>query len=295
MPSFPLARRGAKALRALASRAERYPRAPFAVALALAVVAFGAAVDMDRLADSRITEAEELATEGEETSSYYEYQLEEAQPEIVEYGFSTVVVEGEEWVLVGGVLRNPYDRALESVSLSVTAVAEDGNPIRAEDLYVSVIPAGGVVNVGYVMRGNATAIPPEELRLEALEPSYLEVDTSGMTEEEAAHLGWHPEPPEVELLEVVPLASPDGCRLRFRIDTENEMVELSVLFRDAEGRLLGGMPAGSVGSSELSAIPTWRNYPLGESVQELDVLAAWMPEGTDLDAIEIGPSDPAGG
>jgi hypothetical protein len=289
MPSTRWISGGARALRSAAGRAHRraepLPRLPFAVAFAAALVALVAAVEFRPASEGRTVAAEELPS-GSEEGAAAEYVEDEAELEIVEYAFSEVVVDDYEQLLVGVVVRNPYDLDLSAGALSITAETERGYPIRLDDFYIGTIPPLGSVSIGYAVPGGVD-LPVEELRLEALELSYV-YEPSGDAE------GWFmpaAAPPEVAVAGTEPLLSPDGYRVHYRVNAPEEVdAAFSVLFRDGEGRLLGGLPAVEDPFAASEGYHTYRTVPQGESLHFFDLPREWMPEGADLDRIEISPS-----
>lgn len=289
MPSTWRNNRAVQALRAGAARAHRraesLPRMPFAIALAVAAVLLAAVIESDPNPDRRITEVAELPSPSEIYD--FSFDLESAEPEILEYGFSEIAVEGREWILVGAVVRNPYEQSLESGAFAVTTAA-DGASMQMGTFYGGGIPAGSTVLVGHVMDGGSIPVPLEELRIEPVGTGYLWPED--LAEEEAGFEA-APRLPEVALAGVEPLASPDGLRFTLRVvKAEGYLVERwSVLFRDGEGNLIGGLPgvADPFAVNDQGGV-VW--LPEGESLQHVDVLEAWMPEAADRDRIEIGPT-----
>jgi len=295
MPSTTWMRRAARALRDLVSRAhlraEPLPRLPFGIAFAASLVALAAALEHTPKADERTVALTEIASGIQEDAEGVEYFEEEAEVEIVEYGFSEVTVGDRPWIMVGAVIRNPNDAPLSVGALSITAETEQGYPVRLEDFYMGSIPPETSVSVGYVANAGTQMgderIAVADLRLEALEPSYVYSNS----EEDGTQVSGMP---EATLLETEPLLSPDGYRLHYRLDAaEAGEAQMSVLFRDEAGRLIGGFiasadPFGFDGAVGVMAV--YLPVPEGESFQYIDIAEAWIPEGADLDRIEVGPS-----
>ncbi|MCC3762345.1 hypothetical protein K3N28_04595 [Glycomyces sp. TRM65418] len=288
-----LIRRGARAVREAVARAhlraDLLPRLPFGVAIAVAAVALVVALEHDPRTDENVVTVEELPS-GPPTLYEGEYFEEEAELELLEYGFSKVTdAHGRERILAAAVVRNPHDAQLLPGGLSIHTETASGYPRTLEDIYIGIMAPESTAAVGYVVLADVDGIEPEDLQLKALDSTMLYPNVSWETEEVFA-----PNPlPEVEFVRTEPLTSPDGYRVHFRTESAAAAVDmhLSVLFRDGEGRLLGGMPATSDPMSIESGIGgAYRAVPAGESFQHFDLHASWIPDGADLDRIEIGPS-----
>lgn len=292
MPSITWLDRGVKALRALVSRTQRMHRTPFAVALVAAAVVLAWALDLDFGVDQRVREVEEIPTA--DSGASYEYTMDTAELEILEYGFGRVAVDGGDRIILGVVVRNPYGQGLYPGTLSVTATAEDGHPIRAHDFHIDAIAPESTVRVGHVLPLDATDVRLEELRVESLGSAYLLPEREDVPGDmPAEYFEPLPAPPEVTVAGVEPLASPAGFRLHYELSAQTERMRLSVLFRDGEGNLIGGLPAGPDPFAP-NGSEGWRSFPIGESAQYTDLLEAWIPEGADLDRIEISPAGATG-
>jgi hypothetical protein len=293
MPSNRWPRRLARAVRDLAThahmRAELLPSLPFVIALVVSAVALVVAVEHRPGTDARVASVDEQTSPAPERytdeSALVEQQVE---LEIVEQGFSKIIDQhGEERILVAVVVRNPHDGELVPGSLSINTETARGYPVNLDTLYLGSIPPHATASVGYVMAVDVTGVEVEELKLEQDEPTilypteYLE-DLDGMEWFEMSPL------PAFSFTGLEPMASPDGYRVHFKAETAEETdAQIAVLFRDGDGKLLGGLPAGSDSEYYTGA---FRTFPEGASDQYVDVAAEWMPEGTDLDRIEIGPS-----
>jgi hypothetical protein len=294
MPVNRLFRSGARAMRDVVTRAhlraDLLPRLPFVVAIVIASVLLVVAVEHDPETDAATVSVDELPS-GPPTFFEGEYpQEEEVALEILEYGFSKVADgDGRERIIAGLVVHNPYDVELMPGTVSIQTETEGGYPVPVEDVYVGMIPPESTAKLGYVLYTDAEDIDPGELKLLETSPSmlYTGVDLESEIEER-----YVPDPfPEVELTELEPLTSPDGYRVHYRTEStaplSNAMI--SVLFRDGEGRLLGGLPTSSDPMSEENQ-GVYRALPEGEAPHHFDMHEAWIPEGADLDQIEIGPS-----
>ncbi|MQM27674.1 hypothetical protein [Glycomyces albidus] len=273
----------------LARRAEPLPRLPFAVALAVAAVVLAVSVEWEPRPYDDIAEVTELPSALDPEIDFSGGA--QVEFEILEYGFGTVEDElGAARVIVGAVIRNPFDTAIISPGgLDITVVKDDGVESTLEKFYPNPIPAGTTMRLGFVITAPTEGVPLERLRLSTSDPSFLAPDPEGLSEAERAY-AVVPPMPDVELLSVEPLLSPEGYRLQYRVVSDQAQgILLTVLFRDAEGRLLGGLPAGEDPFSFELGSAGWRTVEEGETLQELDLHAAWIPEGADLDSVEIGP------
>lgn len=293
MPVNRLFRSGARAMRDVVTRAhlraDLLPRLPFVVAVVVAAVLLIVAVEHDPETDAATVTVDELPA-GPPTYEEEPYREEEVELEILEYGFSKITGgDGRDRIIAALIIRNPHDAELMPGTLSVRTETEGGYPVQVEDVYVGMMPPESTAKVGFVLYAEAEDIDPEELKLVETSPSmmYIGVDLEGYDEER-----YLPDPfPEVELAGIEPLASPDGYRVRFRTESPSEVTSavLSVLFRDGEGRLLGGLPTTGDPLSEENP-GGYRTLPEGESTHHFDMHESWIPEGADLDRIEIGPS-----
>lgn len=291
MPSNRWPKRLTRALRDFAThaqmRADLLPRLPFVIALVVAVVALVAAIEHDPGADARVASVEEqpsLTADGYTDEEAYEGEV--VLLDIVEYGFSKITArDGEEYVLVAVVVDNPYDGELVPGGLAIQIEVEHGYRVNLDTMYLGSLPPHSTASVGYAMLVDAKKVEVEGLRLEQTEETMLYPSD---IPEESAPFATDPLP-TFATTAVEPLASPDGYRLYFRAETPVEAeAQIAVLFRDSDGKLLGGLPAGS--DHDLYFSNAFRALPAGESEQYVDVTAEWIPEGTDLDRIEIGPS-----
>ncbi|MDA1359323.1 hypothetical protein O1R50_06805 [Glycomyces luteolus] len=290
MPSKRWLKRFARALRDLAThahmRAELLPRMPFVIALVVSAVALVAAVEHRPGTEAEVASVDELpSVQPEEYSDEAAFVEEEVELEIVEQGFSMVTDDaGEEFVLVAVVVRNPHDGELVPGSLSIQTTTERGYPVNLDTIYLGWLPPHSTAAFGYVMPVGAGEYGVEDLTLEQLDPTMLYPSEfwDDELQLDSALL------PTFSFTGLEPLVSPDGYRVHFRAETPEESdAQIAVLFRDSEGRLLGGLPAGSGYYGYTGGA---RTFPAGESAQYVDVTAEWIPEGADLDRIEIGPS-----
>jgi hypothetical protein len=294
MPTNRLIRSGPRVLRDVVTRAhlraDLLPRLPFAVAIVVAVVLMVVAIEHDPETDAATVAVEELPS-GPPTFYEGEYYEEEADFEILEHGFGKVTdPDGRERIIVALIVHNPQDEELMPGGLLVHTETPAGYPITLEEIYLGIMPPKSTAKVGYVLYADVEDIEVEDLQLKTLEPSMvygnreMEIDTDEL---------YVPGPlPDVEFLGTEPLASPDGYRVHFRTESATAVADtqLSVLFRDGEGRLIGGLPASGEPLSDEGSVGGYRVVPEGESLQHFDLHESWIPEGADLDRIEVGPS-----
>lgn len=292
MPSNRLIRRSARALRDTATRAnlraDLLPRLPFVIALVVSTVALIAAVEHRPKTDAAVTAVEELPSGPTTYTDDAEFSEEPVELEILEYGFSRITdASGTEWTLAAAIVRNPHDGELIPGGLSIQGETERGYPLELDQMYIGSIPPRSTAAVGYVSTVEMDGIALEDLSLESAEPSMLYPEEAWETAVESMAIPVDPLP-RFELAGTEPLASPDGYRVHFLSDApEVTDVQISVLFRDGEGRLIGGLPVNTV---PFEYDGSFRTLPEGESDQYFDLLEEWIPEGADLDRIEIGPS-----
>jgi hypothetical protein len=289
MPSNRWLKRPARALRDLAihahMRAELLPRLPFVVALVVSAVALAVAVEHRPGSESRTAAVEELPSlEPEEFDDEAAFVEEEVELEIVEHGFSMVTdAAGIEYLLVAVVISNPHDGELVPGSLAIQTETERGYPVDLDTMYLGWLPPHSTAAFGYVTPLGAGDFKVEELRLEPLDPTILYPSEFWDDQEQFETDSL----PAFAFTRIEPLTSPDGYRVHFQAEApEATDAQIAVLFRDGEGRLIGGLPAD--GHDLYSS--GFRSFPEGESQHFVDVTAEWIPEEADLDRIEIGPS-----
>ncbi|RRR97304.1 hypothetical protein [Glycomyces terrestris] len=273
----------------LARRAEPLPRLPFAVALAAAAAVLAVSVEWEPRPPDDIADVSELPSAPEDGIDFTAGSQVEFR--ILEYGFSVVVDElDQRRIILGAVVYNPFATAMVSPgSLDIVSLREDGTAAYVESFYPDPIPPDTAVQVGYVLSESMAEVPLDSLRLETQEPSFLAPDPAELSPELREFAAVQPLP-RIELLSVQPLVSPDGYRIHYRVVSETaRTVQLAVLFRDAAGELIGGLPAGEDPFAFELGAAGWRTVQAGETVQEIDLHETWIPEGADLDRIEIGP------
>lgn len=126
MPSNRWPGRFARALRDAAThahmRAELLPRLPFVIALVVSAVGLVVAIEHPPGTDAKVVSVDEEPSGGPEDPEEFDdaaYSEKEVELEIVEQGFSRVVVDGRDFVLIAVVVRNPHDGELLPGGLSV--------------------------------------------------------------------------------------------------------------------------------------------------------------------------------
>ncbi|WP_100447187.1 hypothetical protein [Glycomyces xiaoerkulensis] len=140
--------------------------------------------------------------------------------------------------------------------------------------------------------------PGEEVYLGSVFPIPAAADVAALRLEidEARHPDsimlspFEPGPaPELNVTDITPLFAPAGTRIEFEAEMPPEEYRwtAAVLFRDDTGDIVGGMTA--------AERPTWtddRSAPLpgGHSVHHLYLPEYAIPDGADLDRVEVGPS-----
>ncbi|GAB3230625.1 hypothetical protein GCM10027447_25230 [Glycomyces halotolerans] len=265
-----------------AARVNRLAPMPFWVGLAVAALLLAAAFDYGRFGpEDRVSTVEELEQSGLGGADESPPEWVEADVAIAESGFGTVTDEtGEELGTVGAILRNTGDKPA-NVTLEVLSELSSNNVIVHADYQLGLLPPGEDVYLGgnFPLSGSR---PPPELRLRMTEASSYASVPEFFRDLEPV--------PAVELIGTVPLFSPPGTRVEF--ETEAFAGETAwtaaLLFRDADGEIVGGMPATL---RPLAGDGVWTQPLLeGRSVHHTDVPERLIPEGADLDRIEVGPS-----
>jgi hypothetical protein len=281
MPTNRMIRGGARVVRDLVTRAhlraDLLPRLPFVVAIVVAAVAMVVAIEYDPETDAATVAVDELPS-GPPTFYEGEYVEEEAELEILEYGFSKITdPNGRERLLVAVIARNPHDAELSPGQLAIRTETEEGGPDHLEDMFLGTIPPESTVQVGYVTYRNVDGIDVADLKVAAVEPSFIYPDVRWMSEDGDVYA---PTPlPEVELAGIEPLTSPDGYRVHFRTESSVDAggTRFSVLFRDGDGRLIGGLPVSADPLAAHGSVGELRLVPEGESAQHFDLHASWIP------------------
>ncbi|WP_100447183.1 hypothetical protein [Glycomyces xiaoerkulensis] len=264
-----------------AERLNRFGRLPFLVALAVSALLLAVAFDHGHFGSVDRTTAVEEIPRYDGVGSAPEPKP--AEVRIVESGFGTVRDDsGDERGTVGAIVRNTGTETA-SAGLRVRFEREDGTHLSLADLSLSGIPPGGQFYLGSTFQHPGMLDPSaSELSLAVIEASSY---GEGSPDPEEG-----PEPIEVADIDVVPLFAPaGGVRIKFEAETrtDDSLWGAAVVFRDETGDIVGGRSA--------AAQPLWdrdwdRPLPGGNSVHHLDLPEHAIPDGADLDRIEIGPS-----
>jgi hypothetical protein len=279
-------------------RTDRLPRPPFAIAVAVAVLTLLMAIETAPDHDTSVTEVEELSlslpSDGEERAGE-RASVSAAALEIVEYGFGRVVDhQGGERLSLGAIIRNPNPAMVMPSDLAVMGVDEQGAPYEVEQIYLDMIPPEASVPVGYVLLERPGRVDVDSLYL-VVEDAQMWLPPEGSVEEElyAASVEGHREP-RIEMVDIEPLFSPEGYRISYQIEASwepdyLETVKITLVFRDGEGVIVGGMPGWGDPFGGGASMGGYRSIPAGVSLQYVDLPLAYIPEGADLGKSEIGP------
>ncbi|GAB3646724.1 hypothetical protein [Glycomyces tarimensis] len=282
----------AHALRGLVERVhrrtDRLPQLPFGIAVGIAIMLVLVALESGSDPEARVSDVDELVLPDVSEQWSATESVTPAALEIVEFGFGAVTdQQGVERLSLGAVIRNPHDADVLGTTLAVIDTGDDGVPI--ERVYLNQIDARAEVPIGQILLEPADGVDASELTLQVEDAQLWNVE-----EADGPFLYGRTETPQISLAAIEPLFSPEGYRVNYQIETDGtplyyESVKIALVFRDAEGSIVGGMPAWGLPFRRAGEELGWRTYPPGISQQHLDVPATYIPEGTDLDRIEIGP------
>ncbi|WP_100447191.1 hypothetical protein [Glycomyces xiaoerkulensis] len=268
----------------ITERADRLPRLPFLVTLAVSALLLAVAVDHEGYgADDRVTTVEELPLAESEGALLNERDGDSAEVEIVESGFGMVAdVDGERRGTVGAVVRNSGSEAATAVFGVRSRIDGDTNLFHTQ-LNAPWIPPGEEIYLGSYFQ-----VPQAVPDASALS---LEIDNAyEITGGETGPLVQPQRLPEFAVTGTAPLFVPEGTRIVFTADVPTDAglwSTAAVLFRDASGEIVGGLS----GAGRPLADPDHVTLlPQGDSEQHLDVPEHAIPEEADLDRVEVGPS-----
>lgn len=277
-------------------RTDRLPRLPFVLALAVAVLTLLVVIETGPDHDTSVTEVEELSLSKD--GPEYAGDPAVAAPaslEIVEYGFGAVVDhQGGERLSLGAIIRNPHRAMVISSDLTVMGTDEQGAPYRVEQVYLDVIPPEASVPVGYVLLERPGRIDVDSLYL-TVENAQMWLPPEGAAEADPYASGMEGyREPRIEMVDIEPLFSPEGYRISYQIEAAwepdyLETVKITLVFRDGEGAIVGGMPGWGDPFGGGASMGGYRSIPPGVSLQYVDLPLAYIPEGADLNRSEIGP------
>lgn len=272
-------------------RADRMPRLPFLVALAVSVALLAAAVDALSGLDERIADVEEAtgASERPVTDDGRTYaEIDTSEVEIVEYGFGMLDdPHGGQRVILGAVIRNPLEEGVIVDGLRLSGEGADGSSAESVDLYLGFVPPESEVTLGKVLLYRPDDVHVDSLRLTVGQVSAIRYEPS----EEDGYTA--PARPVIEMLGVEPLVAPEGGhRLNYRITIDEEdqfpYYGIAVVFRDEDGGIVGGIPVADDPFAYVEGTIETRAFPVGTSVQHVDLTADLIPAGADLSRTEVG-------
>jgi catechol 2,3-dioxygenase-like lactoylglutathione lyase family enzyme len=283
----------------LRRRIDAWPRLPFVLAAAAGLLVLLGAVDWRPTAADLVREVDELPGLDRygDDSRFTETEMEGAV-DIVEYGFGIVTGrDGDERMTLAVRLANPDDLGSLEGTLGVHARNEDGTTEQLSEFDIGWIGAGSETRLTVLfpqrqldpaaVAGRELVLEPERLRLFRTEHHDQElIDAlAGYVE---------PEPPTIDITGIEELHSPPGLRLVCRIEFAGEGQStwpVYVFFRDADGHPVGGLPfhrydryRALLGTDHLSYL----TVPSGSSVRYLEFAYDEIPDGADLDMIDIG-------
>lgn len=278
------------AARALASkarrRADRLPRLPFLLALGVSAVLLAAAVESLSGIDERTTEVDESSTAT--IQEFMGTEVEGVELELVEYGFGSIEDPlGGHRISLGAVVRNPTGAEVFVESMRLSGQGRDGEATEYE-FFVGRVAPGAELTVGYVlpMRSESVYIGSLELEIGRVTAFEFESEPNGEPGYEA------PPPPVITVLGIEPTVAPEGHRLNYEITVHGaeEYVYHSVnlIFRDERGDIVGGVPASGDPFDYAEGAFNSRRFPVGTSVQYVDLPADRLPAEADLSRTEVG-------
>lgn len=265
-------------------RTDHMPRLPFLIALAVSAVLLAAAVESLSGIDERTTEVEESPTAAVEEVWYSE--VDGVELELLEHGFGVIDdPDGGQRISLGAIIRNPSDAEVLVDSMLLSGLRHDGET-TGHEFFLGVIPPRAEVTVGLVL-----PIRAELVDLGSLELEFGEVTSFEYAPEQAG--GPEPAtPPEFTMLGIEPTVAPEGHRLNYEITVTGEhdypYYSVNLIFRDEEGDVVGGLPGTADPFTYAEGSFQSRRFPVGTSVQYIDLPVGHVPDGADLSRTEIG-------
>ncbi len=275
-------------------RTEHLPRLPFGIALGVSILLLLMAIETSPATDTTVTEVDELAHANEVMPPEGAYATTPATLDIVEFGFGRVTDQhGAERLTLGAVIRNPHEALIVPSTLTVTAIDGQGAPFMVEQIYLNPVPAESSVAVGYVLLTR-----PEGINESTLDITVADAQMWAPPEEHASDVYWYPLHdqeqgyPQIHVVDIQPLFSPEGYRIVYQIEAHKAMdhpetVKIAIVFRDGQGRIIGGMPGWEDPSKDFLTTPGHRTIPPGLSLQYLDLPLSYLPEAADLNRVQI--------
>lgn len=276
-------------------RTESLPRLPFGIALGVSVLLLLMAIETSPITNTTVAEIDELTHSNEVMQSEDAYATTPATLDIVEFGFGKVMDQhGAERLSLGAVIRNPHDALIVPSTLTVTAVDGQGTPFTVEQIYLNPIPAESSVALGYVLLTR-----PEGINESTLNIKVADAQMWAPPEDRPTDVYWYPlhgqgqRYPQIHVVDIHPLFSPEGYRVVYQVQAHEvrdypETVKIAIVFRDGQGRIIGGMPGWEDPSKDFLTTPGHRTIPPGVSLQYLDLPLSYLPEAADLNRIQIG-------
>ncbi|WP_026929104.1 hypothetical protein [Glycomyces tenuis] len=274
-------------------RTEPLPQLPFGIAVGVSILLLLMAIETGPDPDAAVSEVDELSLLDDGEGFGDTYATMAAELEIVEFGFGRVVDRyGQERLSLGAIIRNPHDAVVMPSTLAVMSENAEGSPFTVEQVYLDHIPAESSVPVGYVLLEPAGDIDEGALDL-VIEDAQM-WDPPGGTDAGSYPFGEEMRRPQVAVVDIEPLFSPEGYRVSYQVEAQEHLgyvdaVKIAIVFRDVEGTIVGGLPGWGDPFGDPNTVPGYRSIPPGVSLQYIDLLTASIPEGADLNRIEIGP------
>jgi hypothetical protein len=272
------------------------PRTPFVIAVALATLVLLAAVDWNPVAADRLREVDEIAIpaeEGEHTSENVAVGVDWL--EVLEFGYSPVTgPDGQAMVALGVHFANPRDDGYLWGSVAVTAVDDEGTTHELARMFAGIVPPGGERRIGVLVPVDDVdpALLENGLWIEPVDMTLQEIDD----DDPWPSRFWYTGPvPEIAVVASEELYVPAGVRLKYRIESgaEEELsLSTAVFFRDADGRLVGGMAFDPAARYLLGRDPYFEpnslfTVPNGTSTRYLELRYDEIPAEADLDQVEV--------
>lgn len=269
-------------IRRLLTHVDRMPKAPFVVAVVvaslLAAVAWATAPEIE----TKVEEVEELSYPSEsELPDTPPPPGEEFEVELLEYGFGSITLNGQDYLSIGAVVHNPHPELPVDVTFEVTAIAPGGNELVSERFGFRHAAPDADTLFGHLISGDAAQWEEYDPEL-----SIVESRIFNGGEPLPLHLG-----DRFAVLDIEDMLVPEGKRIVYQVESdldEKFHFQPDVVFRDSSGRIVGGVagrdsPARSTDSSSSITVPP------GTSVRHFYLESDEIPAGADLEQTEIGP------
>lgn len=171
--------------------------------------------------------------------------------------------------------------------MRLSGLRPDGEATDHE-FFLGRVPPGAEVTVGLVLPLRPELVDMDSLELEIGEVTAFEFDLEPTGEPGYAIRP----PPEITMLGMEPTVAPQGHRLNYEITIDGEedysSHSVSLLFRNEEGDIVGGIPATDHPFAYAEGAFNSRHFPAGTSVQYVDLPDDEVPEEAELSRTEIG-------